>query len=247
MIPAMNDIPPHHCGKSCACKRYILLDAATTKELLMVSPKVVAHSDAEHLKTVHDACLLGGESWVGFRVEAGIFKVGCAVCCELAHERDKDVVAHYGLANASQCKPYRLIAHGNSKVHVDCMLRLLDPSRLRTDDVDKVTPSIDEMTTLLSWMRQGQGIRDGVPSVGGFRKCKKLLFSMAEGLKRLYREWLSGSCTINLLRDERHSRLLLRFRSSNDKAERRIGMFGQPRITKANFLISDACLSNAVP
>jgi hypothetical protein len=230
---AMDAVLPHVCSKSCACKRYILLDAATTKDLLMVSPKVVAHSDAEYLKGVYDA--VGGESWVGVRVEAGIFKVGCAVCCELAHEKDKDVVAHYGLATAMQLKPYRLITHGNSKVHIDCMLRLLDPTRLRADDVDKATPTIDEMITLLSWMRQGQGIRDGVPSVGAFRKCKKLLFSMAEGLKRLYREWLSGSCTINLLRDERHSRLLLRFRMSNDKAERRIGMFGQPRITKASF------------
>ena len=78
----------------------------------------------------------------------------------------------------------------------------------------------------------GGAIRDGVPGVGSFRKVKRMAFTCAEGLKRLHREWLRASYTVNLLRDERHTRLLIRFRCADLKGHRHIGVLAQPRVIK---------------
>ena len=54
---------------------------------------------------------------------------------------------------------------------------------------------------------------------------------MAESINRLSRAALGRAVAINLLRDERHARLLIRFRCSDIALNRSIGVIGQPRIT----------------
>jgi len=165
-------------------------------------------------------------------VADGKFRVGCGVCSHLAAEKDKDVFGRYEITRLAQCKQYRFKAHADSKAHIDCVLRILNPKHL-CDEAAKRLPTSDELHVLLGWLRKGQSIREGVPAVGTFRKCRKMLFTLSEALQRIYREWLAQSCTINLLRDERHSRLLIRFRAASLNVERFLGVLGQPRLTKA--------------
>ena len=166
------------------------------------------------------------------KIVDGNFHIGCEICSTLAAEKDKDVFARYGITRVAQCKQYRFKAHADTKVHIDCVLRTLNPNHYCEESAKKL-PTSEELHVLLGWPRKGQSIREGVPAVGCFRKCRKRLCCVSEGLQRIYREWLAQSFTINLLRDERHSRLLLRFRAANLKVERFIGVFGQPRLTKA--------------
>ena len=130
-----------------------------------------------------------------------------------------------------QMKAYRLSRHEAKPVHVDAVLRLVHPERKQSE---MSLPPRDLFMAVLGWVRKGGSLRGGIPSVGAFAKCRRLLFCLAEGFKRMYRQWLRDSCTANILRDERHARLLIRFRCATVKAQRYIGVIGQPRIVKSN-------------
>ena len=219
---------PHSCSKTCGCHRYAQL---RFKDFPILSTHVV---DAIDNSSTMEAAMatIGAETWLGYEIgTANNFTFGCAICKELVDVVDMDIIARMGLSEKSQVKPYRLTSHAAGDHHIGAVLRLIDPC-MGNHAKDKAIPRTDEFATLVGWLRKGHSVRNGVPSIGAFRKCKKMYFCIAEGLKRLYRGWLASSCTINLLRDERHSRLLMRFRCGNLESQRHIGIFGQPRITK---------------
>ena len=221
-------VPPHACPTGCGCKRFAKLRMS---DFPILSPMVVSAID-DVLVLQAATGSVEHETWVGHSIDPqNNFGIGCIVCSELLEECDKDVIARFGMSKDTQVRPYRLTAHAAGELHIKAVLRLFDPSRAKSLK-EKALPQHDEMRTFIGWLRKGHSIREGVPAVGCFRKCKKMCFCMAEGLKRLYRGWLADSCTMNLLRDERHSRLLLRFRCGNLEAQRYIGILGQPRITK---------------
>jgi hypothetical protein len=180
---------------------------------------------------------------VSTKLVHGKFSIGCEICAQLAHPKDQDIIARYGITKAGHCKLYRFLNHADTTVHLNAVLKMLKSPT--TDEPDAKAPSTEELQALLAWLRKGQGIREGVLAVGGWKKCRKLVFVLAEALKRLYREWLRQACTINLLRDERHTRLLLRFRAANFKAKRFIGILGQLRVTKA-CLSDGPCIAHTV-
>jgi hypothetical protein len=224
-------VKPHSCSKTCGCHRFAQL---RFKDFPIISTHVV---DAIVNPSTMDAAMevIGADTWLGYEIgTANNFTFGCMICKELVDVADMDIIARMGLSSESQVKPYRLTSHAAGDHHIGAVLRLIDPSNKGNNHAkDKIIPQTDEFATLVGWLRKGYSVRNGVPSVGCFRKCKKMYFCIAEGLKRLYRGWLADSCTINLLRDERHSRLLMRFRCGNLEAQRHIGIFGQPRITKS--------------
>jgi hypothetical protein len=223
-------VKPHSCSKTCGCHRFAQLRFT---DFPIISTHVVdAIGNPSALLAATEA--IGNDTWLGYEIGTdNHFTFGCKICKQLVDVVDMDVTARMGLSKESQVKAYRFTKHAAGPHHIDAVLRLVDPSNDSGHVKDKSVPSAGELATLIGWLRKGHAVRDGLPSVGCFRKCKKMVFCIAEGLKRLYRGWLADSCTINLLRDERHSRLLMRFRCGNLEAQRHIGIFGQPRITKS--------------
>jgi hypothetical protein len=219
---------PHSCSKACGCRRFAGINL---KSFPILNSHVVNAIDDPSTMLVATT-ELGNQTWIGYKIGTdNNFKAGCMICNELVDVVDMDIIASMGLAKDSQIRPYRFTKHAaGDQQHIAAVLRLL--AQTNGCVKDKIVPHTVEFETLIKWLRKGHSVRDGVPSVGSFRKCRKMYFCLAEGLKRLYRCWLAGSCTINLLRDERHSRLLMRFRCGNLDAQRHIGIFGQPRITK---------------
>ena len=127
------------------------------------------------------------ETWLEARADAdGRFALGCVICEQLVGPRDQDIVAKFGLSTAIQVKPYRLRAHAMSKIHVTAVASMVDPEygQLQTE---AIAPAASEIVALLGWLRKGHAIRDGVIAVGCYRKVKKLVFCLAEALKRMYR------------------------------------------------------------
>ncbi len=222
----------HLCGDRCPCSRVQKIQKANYPVL---SPEVVKQCPLEVLE--QHQTTLGNDSWLSTREEAGEpFAVGCVICATTLSEGDKDVFARFEVTKVEAMKPYRLQNHQDSLAHTTAVLRLLQPSsdaiglpvKTQTD-----APPVASFEVLLAHLRKGGSLRDGVPSVGHFVKVKSMTFCLAESLKRLYRTWLRGSCTINLLRDERNSRLLVRFRCSDLAGHRHIGVIGQAKIIKS--------------
>eukprot|EP00959_Pyramimonas_sp_CCMP1952_P177102 3701910-Pyramimonas_sp.AAC.1 len=48
----------------------------------------------------------------------------------------------------------------------------------------------------------------------------------------MHRAWLKKAVSVNILRDERRSRLLVRFRCADAMANHRVGVMGQPKVAK---------------
>ena len=99
------------------------------------------------------------------------------------------------------------------------------------EDTCGVAPSADDMKTLISDIRAGGSFR----TLGAARrwhnmaehKISKVVWCFAEALKQRWRVFLMMACTINLLRDERHKRLQIRFRAAGPlTGEIMCGWFG---------------------
>ena len=165
---------------------------------------------------------LDRESWLTAQDQSGEpFSVGCAICMELLIPRDQDVFARFEVRTVEALKPYRIKAHANSQAHQAAVLRMLshEPGEPVEVGDQLAAPAAEVFSSLLAWIRKGGCLRDGVPNVGHFKKAKMLSWTLAEALRRTYRTWLAASNTVALLRDERHSRLLVRFRCANSSLD----------------------------
>lgn len=178
---------------------------------------------------------LDGETWLHTQDLDGNYGVGCSICAQLLAECDKDIIAKYGITSTSGLKPFRLKAHACSANHLAAVRRLLEPTDWVGVPLSQETEAPPEsgFKALMAHIRKGGSLRDGLPGVGHFRKIKSMTFVLAEAFRRLYRQHLGQCCSINLLRDERHSRLLVRFRCANLQAERSIGVIGQAKVVKS--------------
>ena len=56
-------------------------------------------------------------------------------------------------------------------------------------------------------------------AVAGKVKARKMKFCLAEGARRVWRNALMKAVVVRILRDERHGRLLIRFRCADFKAD----------------------------
>ena len=210
---AMDALGEHSCNDRCPCKHYGKLDK--TKHPI-ISAKIIEMCPKEALEEHVDR--LGDETWLAAHVEEGhSFAIGCIVCSELLPLGDRDVWGRFEITTVQALKPYRVKSHESSKAHLAAVMRLLQPSAdlpaqmpLRHD----AAPDGNSFQCLLQWVRKGQCLRDGIAGVGHFKKSRSMCFVLTESLRRLYRAQLSKCETINVLRDERHSRLLVRFRGA---------------------------------
>jgi hypothetical protein len=180
---AMSDVFVHTCSAQCGCHVYLRMEVK--KEYPLITPEVVQVVELSKLEAVKDNVM--NETWLEARAGAdGCFALGCVICEQLVGPRDKDIVAKFGLSTSTQVKPYRLRQHAMSKIHVDAVASLVDPEYGQLQKVT-IAPAASEVVALLSWLRKGHAIRDGVIAVGCYRKVKKLVFCLAEALKRMYR------------------------------------------------------------
>ena len=223
-----NPCPEHECTQ-CPCSRYARIDLV--EDFPLVSPSVVEKLPVAVVEALPQE--IKEESWLSCRVstETRRLTYGCIVCRELLKEKDKDIVASFGITRIAQFKPYRFQEHACSSAHVSAVARLLH-SDFEEARPDSLAPTPKQYQALLSWVRSGGSLRSGVPSVGHFVKCKQMVFTMAESARRFYRCWLRESTSISLLRDERRARVLIRFRCADDYGVRHLGMLGRPTLTK---------------
>ncbi|CAE7607080.1 ngoBIM [Symbiodinium sp. CCMP2592] len=221
--------PGHTCGSRCPCKRFGKLSAS---DYPILSAEVTKKFGPE---LVLKAKELSGQTWVNAVEEDSCFKVGCCLCSELLAEKDRDIVGRYGIVHVEGLKPARLQQHACSAAHLAAVGRLLQPDETVGMPLSCTSgaPALADFDALLQWIRRGGSLRDGVPGVGHFKKAKCMQFVLAESLKNIYRGWIRGSFSVNLLRDERKGRLYVRFRCANLMAERGVGILGQCRVVQS--------------
>ena len=167
------------------------------------------------------------ETWVG--CEDG--KVGCIVCRKVARARSfVKKLAHGNADNFTTFnvkdipKPSKMRRHELSRGHTQNLAIFL-----KIDD-GKITgaPSTEEFRAVWEQIRQGQSGRKGVSGVGQQHKIWKMAWALAEGMIELDRRWFrrAQKFVTALHRDERDSKVQIRFTASNDRIETRRGLLG---------------------
>ena len=193
-------------GSKCICANVPSL----SEHARILTPAVIAQSNPSAVVASGLDC----ESWLVARCDdSRNCRIGCFVCESLLPASERDIFGKFQIERVSQAKKYRLKMHSETAGHINACCRLIDPT---TPDTDATAPpSEDVMMTVLNWVRQGGPIREGIPGVCAFKKCRRIVWGLSEGTKRISRKHLKKSSTVNLLRDERHARLLIRFRCAS--------------------------------
>ena len=212
------------------CRRFAKIHPS---EYPILSAEVVKELDLQVLQDASES--VQGMTWLQSKEdESGTFCIGCSVCAEMLAIGDRDIVANFGIRHLTGLKPKRLKQHQQSAAHVAAVMRLLKPDEKVGQPLvrENTAPAAADFEAILAHVRKGGSLRQGIPGIAHFAKAKCMMFLLAESTKRLYRSWIRSSTTINLLRDERHARLLVRFRCADYRGVRGIGVLGQARVVQ---------------
>ena len=162
----------------------------------------------------------GSDTWLWFRfTNRGMLRWTCVVChaeVDFGNEKDDHEVQSIQISN--------LLCHHKSTLHQQNLKRVFGQDY--SGQVDYVVPPPELFKELLAAFQKGDAPSAGYQLPSGYvsiQKSNSMLWTMAEAQRDVRREELSVASCINILRDERHGRMHVRFRS---------GVEYQPGISK---------------
>ena len=178
--------------------------------------------------------------WI--QAHAAPFRVGCSVCQQLPAGK-KSTADSWRLGEISSydaLQMRKLEKHEGSKLHQHALDRHADVSEVRA-------PTVLDFTRLAQHMRKQCLGKDGLPEVGGQKKCRKMAFCLAEVFRESKRDlWrtkngLDGQpllVSTTIFQDARKGRLAVRFTAASSAGSKISGHMGSVRL-------SDGCDSEA--
>ena len=190
------------------------------------------------LKHFHD--LASEFPWLEMGKNEPRIKVGCRPCRE-ASKGDHRKACHGGLwsqcnvSNYSAVQRRALLKHQNSDAH-----QLATRDGCAEDD-SSAAPSTKEFSQLLKHAKRNPIGRDVVPSIAGHKKCRKMVWCLAEAHREIKRSmFCSGKgvddddvlISTTLYQDCRKGKLTVRFTAASSRLERRSGHLGTVDLAK---------------
>lgn len=122
--------------------------------------------------------------------------------------------------------------HASLSSHKRAVNRFLGkevPTGNDDDDDEDMAPSADAFKHAWDAICAGLAPNAGVPGVGRRKKVVRMIKCLAEGIRMIDREWIVKAKSMALVRDERDSRLVVRFSLTTGELECRQGILGQAR------------------
>jgi len=180
--------------------------------------------------------VLANTSWCEDAIVDGVWGLGCAACSELPPDRTAGsklrLWAQYR-ACRKQVAGWMLARHARSRLHREAVAHLLGVNRGPTGGTVSGAPTLAEFKELLLRMEEGETER-GTARRQCHTKCvstkaKRMRWAVIEAMREKDREFLRKATSIVLARDERKSRLLVRFSSCDGRLNVRRGFMGQTR------------------
>ena len=144
---------------------------------------------------------------------------GCWVC--YAHGRRRHPFSQLG-TDPSKFRIDHLVRHQQCQCHLQAVRDMLQlpsqgPPRQEAKPAPKA-PSFQDVLAVLRSLQKGVSPSQGTDSMHK-HKTFKVVWCLAESLKRTYRTHLRDAVTVNILRDERHKRLQVRWRCCDEHSE----------------------------
>ena len=178
-------------------------------------------------------CLLpdGKRSWLtaafsGTGVKKPTLKLGCVVCQKFLKEKQvaggstpatqKTKFQSFALfevpvENTLRNNSNNLQRHGLTSMHVQALLHWEESMSSSGCALVSLAPGKEEFQLCLKALRKGVSGREGS---GCSDKRALMRWSLSEAMLDRYRAALKCACTVVLIRDERHGKMLIRFRAT---------------------------------
>ena len=155
------------------------------------------------------------------------WSVGCAVCSAFGAKGKSSAYQDIRLTTRDQLKLRGLKKHQESTRHVAAVQAMLAKGGLRglgAPDDDGNAPPVAEMAKVVAHLRLHPLGKDGVPSVAGRNKARKIAWCVAEAWReRKRRLWLDskGVVSSTIFQDARKGKLTVRFTAASLQPLRR--------------------------
>jgi hypothetical protein len=157
------------------------------------------------------------QCWLQVNKDHSVVRMGCIVCNA---EGAGGPWASFNTGYDASCRINHLMRHTASRAHKAAVLRYLKINGREG------APATAEF--LAVWDAAANGLRPakGVEQVGKRERIQKLQWCLAEAMRAADREFLKQASVIALIRDERHGRLLIRYRAVDANLNFRCGVLG---------------------
>ena len=182
----------------------------------LITEEVLQELEGAEPHVLEQAQSVMGDTWLCYEVHAGSMALGCSVC---RPERGMQFTSR------EQCALARLKRHAAGAEHVRnvCALR----GHVKPRPVAEVQwPGKENFLQVFRQLSKNTCDRV-VDGVAAQRKTAKMEWCLVEARRQKWREQLRGAVAIALLRDERHKRMLVRFRCVDSKLRVTNGVIGQ--------------------
>ena len=185
----------------------------------LISPQVLEALGEAPAETLEKAQDLLGKSWLTyeFQGEPQRMLLGCSVC-----SGDKGVQFTTQEAAAAN----KLSRHGSGPEHVRNVCKLLDYQVPTKETAAVRWPGAEVVLQVFRQLHRDTTDRF-VEGVSAEKKTSRIEWCIVEAAREQWRESLRNAVAICLLRDERHKRVLLRFRAVDKTLQVTNGVLGQ--------------------
>ena len=185
----------------------------------LISPQVLEALGEAPAETLEKAQDLLGKSWLTyeFQGEPQRMLLGCSVC-----SGDKGVQFTTQEAAAAN----KLSRHGSGPEHVRNVCKLLDYQVPTKETAAVRWPGAEVVLQVFRQLHRDTTDRF-VEGVSAEKKTSRIEWCIVEAACEQWRESLRNAVAICLLRDERHKRVLLRFRAVDKTLQVTNGVLGQ--------------------
>ena len=159
-------------------------------------------------------------SWLSFRDDADGWRAGCE-CCFAAG--NKGSLAEFESSTYDALQSCNFKKHEANEHHKKAAAAFVLGKQVSDRVGGNVAPPAEFFETLAAQIMKGQSVRSGG------RKATQGVWCLLESLRAIDRKFLAEASKISLFRDERKSRLLLRYKAVKKDLSHRTGTLGQQR------------------
>ena len=152
---------------------------------------------------------------------------GCVACVHASKLRRGKPAKRFGSYAKTTLKGGNLMRHQKTAAHYANVLVFLGINISKRNVLLHTAPSVDDFKSVWDEAAKGVPPRSGIKHVGSREKVAHMQDCIAEGIMQLDRKFFKAAQVTLIIRDERHGRLLVRFRSANSHLQVRSGVLGQ--------------------
>ena len=181
----------------------------------------------------HSSQLLQEFPWLEVQKDPS-FGVGCSVCRKFAGPDSSTAASHGGLWECMRVTSYSSLQKVGLRKHES------SDKHQRASECGDVTglskvPNRENFESLVKHIRKSSVGRTGLDDVGGQKKCRKMLWCLAEAHRMMKRRfWNDGmgvdgepiSVSTSIFQDARKGRLTVRFTAASSRLEKLEGHLG---------------------